>query len=146
MLPDSAKQATRTPWQPLPVYLVGGAVRDALLGLPVVRDTLGRHRRHTRIPWTERFINRLANSFPVFLTPRTKKNTPLLAKKKASGRLHWFYFVTFAPRHSAMKRFRTSRPDQSMQIAQDQSNLIDPSAMDSRTYTTEYFVHVSMHL
>jgi tRNA nucleotidyltransferase (CCA-adding enzyme) len=76
------------------VYLVGGAVRDALLGLPVKeRDwvVVGA----TPEEMTSKGFRPVGKDFPVFLHPRTKEEHALARTERKSGRgYHGFTFHT----------------------------------------------------
>jgi tRNA nucleotidyltransferase (CCA-adding enzyme) len=83
--PSSRAAAPDAAVQGLDVYLVGGAVRDALLGLPagdrdwvVVGATPEQMARRGFIP--------VGGDFPVFLHPQTKEEYALARTERKSGR------------------------------------------------------------
>ncbi len=85
-------------------YLVGGAVRDGLLGhfhtahqparrQPACRPRLGRRRRHARgDDWRSGFLP-VGRDFPVFLHPRTREEYALARTERKTARgYHGFAF------------------------------------------------------
>lgn len=77
-------------------YLVGGAVRDALLGRPVVeRDwvVVGATAEEMLVAG----FTRVGNDFPVFLHPKTREEYALARTERKSGRGHGGFVCDFSP-------------------------------------------------
>ena len=76
------------------VYLVGGAVRDSLLGLPF-------HERDwvvvgaTKEELTDKGYKQIGKNFPVFLHPETKEEYALARKERKTGAGHKAFSFTF---------------------------------------------------
>jgi len=80
----------------LDVYLVGGAVRDELLGRPVAdRDwvVIGA----TRQELLELGYRQIGNDFPTFLHPDTKDEYALARTERKSGKGHTGFICDFGP-------------------------------------------------
>ncbi|WCN08349.1 tRNA nucleotidyltransferase [Marinomonas mediterranea] len=78
------------------VYLVGGAVRDALLGLPVYdKDwvVVGA----TPEEMVSEGYQAVGKQFPVFLHPKTKEEYALARKERKSGQGYTGFICDFAP-------------------------------------------------
>ena len=107
------------------IYLVGGAVRDKLLGLAVTeRDwvvvgaTVGQLTRQGYLP--------VGKDFPVFLHPRTKEEYALARTERKSGRGHKG-FVCDASETVTLEEDLARRDLTINAIAEDQTGrLIDP--------------------
>ena len=72
------------------IYLVGGAVRDQLLGLPI------KDRDWVVVGATPEMLlaqgyQQVGKDFPVFLNPETMKNMHLLVQNENQVRLHRIY-------------------------------------------------------
>ncbi|GAA0223447.1 tRNA nucleotidyltransferase [Marinomonas primoryensis] len=111
-----------TPYQ---VYLVGGAVRDALLGLPVVDHdwvVTGATPEYLE----QKGYQQVGKQFPVFLHPRSKEEYALARKEKKQGEGYTGFICDFAP--DIRLEEDLERRDLTINaIAQDQDgNLIDP--------------------
>src|SRR5258706_11305978 len=107
------------------VYLVGGAVRDQLLGLPVQdRDfvVVGA----TPEQMVARGFKAVGSDFPVFLHPQTKEEYALARTERKSGRGYKGFTVYAAPDVTLEDDLR--RRDLTINaMAQDESGkLIDP--------------------
>ncbi|MCV2401535.1 tRNA nucleotidyltransferase [Marinomonas sp. C2222] len=69
---------------PYSVYLVGGAVRDALLGLPVIdRDWVVTGATPEQLE--QQGYQQVGKQFPVFLNPKTKEEYALARREKKQG-------------------------------------------------------------
>lgn len=107
------------------VYLVGGAVRDALLGLPV-------HDRDYVVVGAEveemlaAGYRQVGRDFPVFLHPDTGEEYALARTERKSGRGHRGFAFAFSPDVSLAEDLR--RRDLTVNaMAQDGAgNIIDP--------------------
>ena len=78
------------------VYLVGGAVRDELLGLPIVdRDWLVTGATPASL-LTDGYTQ-VGKQFPVFLHPRTKEEYALARTEKKHGQGYTGFICDFAP-------------------------------------------------
>ncbi|MGB9578022.1 MAG: multifunctional CCA tRNA nucleotidyl transferase/2'3'-cyclic phosphodiesterase/2'nucleotidase/phosphatase, partial [Halothiobacillaceae bacterium] len=78
------------------IYLVGGAVRDALLGLPV------RERDYVVVGATpadmlEHGFRPVGKDFPVFLHPETNEEYALARTERKSGRGYHGFVVHASP-------------------------------------------------
>lgn len=107
------------------IYLVGGAVRDKLLGIPVKdRDwvvtgsTPGEMKKHGFVP--------VGKDFPVFLHPQTKEEFALARTERKSG--HGYTGFTFHAAPDVCLEDDLVRRDLTINaIAEDSDgNLIDP--------------------
>lgn len=86
--------------QPKQVYLVGGAVRDCLLGIPVHdRDFMVTGMTQKSL-LSQGFL-RVGKSFPVFLHPTTFEEYALARTEKKTGDKHTDFSVIFTPNISA---------------------------------------------
>ena len=103
------------------IYLVGGAIRDSLLGLEVLEKD-----------WVvvgsseEELTKKVGKDFPVFLHPDTKEEYALARKEKKSGKGHkafeFAFDATVTLEEDLLRRDLTINA-----IAQDEAgNLIDP--------------------
>lgn len=69
---------------PYSIYLVGGAVRDALLGLPVIdRDWVVTGATPEQLE--QQGYQQVGKQFPVFLNPKTKEEYALARREKKQG-------------------------------------------------------------
>ena len=106
-------------------YLVGGAVRDELLGLDVT-EKIGWSLAHPRkIFWIKNF-KKVGKDFPVFIHPQTKEEYALARLEKKSGKGHKGFDFNFDPsvtlEEDLMRRDLTINA-----IAKDsKGNFIDP--------------------
>ena len=69
------------------IYLVGGAIRDSLLGLEVLEKdwvVVGSSEEEL----TKKGYKKIGKDFPVFLHPDTKEEYALARKEKKSGKGH----------------------------------------------------------
>ena len=78
-------------------YVVGGAVRDELLGLPVQDQRLRSRRRDARGDGRAGASSRSARTFPVFLHPKTHEEYALARTERKSGRGYKGFTVHAAP-------------------------------------------------
>jgi tRNA nucleotidyltransferase (CCA-adding enzyme) len=111
-----------TPYQ---VYLVGGAVRDSLLSLPVVdRDWVVTGATPEQLE--QQGFQQVGKQFPVFLHPKSKEEYALARKEKKQGEGYTGFICDFSPDISLEEDLE--RRDLTINaIAQDQhGNLIDP--------------------
>ncbi len=114
----TAQAATRT-------YLVGGAVRDALLGVkPRERDWVVTGATPEAL--TEQGFRQVGASFPVFLHPETQEEYALARTERKQGQGYHGFTVDFHPGVTLEQDLE--RRDLTINaIAQDeQGNLIDP--------------------
>jgi tRNA nucleotidyltransferase (CCA-adding enzyme) len=106
-------------------YLVGGAVRDKLLGLPTKdRDwvVVGA----TRAQMLEQGFAQVGNDFPVFLHPKTKEEHALARTERKTAPGHGG-FVFDANEHVTLEQDLSRRDLTINAIAQaDDGELIDP--------------------
>ena len=114
-----------TPQENLDCYLVGGAVRDELLGLPVKdRDwvVVGA----TPEKMLELGFTPIGKDFPVFLHPHTKEEYALARTERKSGR-GYKGFTVYASEEVTLEQDLLRRDLTVNAIAKDQQgNLIDP--------------------
>ena len=111
-----------TPYQ---VYLVGGAVRDALLELPVIdHDWVVTGATPEQLE--EKGFQQVGKQFPVFLHPKSKEEYALARKEKKQGEGYTGFSCDFSPDISLEEDLE--RRDLTINaIAQDQDgSLIDP--------------------
>lgn len=79
-------------------YLVGGAVRDALLGLPV-KDKDWVVVGATPAEMLALGYQQVGKDFPVFLHPQTHEEYALARTERKSGQgIHWLYLLCRAGR------------------------------------------------
>jgi len=107
------------------VYLVGGAIRDSLLGLPF-------HERDwvvvgaTKEELTDKGYKQIGKDFPVFLHPETKEEYALARKERKTGSGHKAFSFEF-DRNVSLEEDLERRDITINAIAQDENgNLIDP--------------------
>ena len=91
------------------IYLVGGAVRDELLGLPV------KERDYVVVGATPEEMVRLGfkpvgKDFPVFLHPKTHEEYALARTERKSGRGYKGFTVYASPGGHARRRPQAPRP------------------------------------
>lgn len=114
-----------TPQENLDCYLVGGAVRDELLGLPVTdRDwvVIG----STPEKMQERGFTPIGNDFPVFLHPHSNEEYALARTERKSGR-GYKGFTVYADEKVTLEQDLLRRDLTINAIAKDHNgNLIDP--------------------
>lgn len=106
-------------------YLVGGAVRDQLLGLPIKdRDwvVVG----ETPESLKQKGFQQVGNDFPVFIHPKTKEEYALARTERKQGHGYTGFICDFSPQISLEEDL--IRRDLTINaIAQDElGNLIDP--------------------
>lgn len=78
------------------VYLVGGAVRDALLNIPVVdRDWVVTGATPEQLE--QQGYQQVGKQFPVFLNPKTKEEYALARKEKKQGAGYTGFICDFSP-------------------------------------------------
>ena len=107
------------------IYLVGGAIRDSLLGLEVLEKdwvVVGSSEEEL----TKKGYKKIGKDFPVFLHPDTKEEYALARKEKKSGKGHkafeFAFDATVTLEEDLLRRDLTINA-----IAQDEEgNLIDP--------------------
>ncbi len=107
------------------VYLVGGAVRDALLNIPVVdRDWVVTGATPEQLE--QQGYQQVGKQFPVFLNPKSKEEYALARKEKKQGAGYTGFICDFSPNISLEEDLE--RRDLTINaIAQTQDgNLIDP--------------------
>ena len=69
------------------IYLVGGAVRDELLGIPSKeKDWVVVDSSHQEM--TKNGFKRVGKNFPVYIHPETKEEYALARKEKKTGKGH----------------------------------------------------------
>ena len=107
------------------VYLVGGAVRDSLLGLPF-------HERDwvvvgaTKEELTDKGYKQIGKDFPVFLHPDTKEEYALARKERKTGAGHKAFSFEF-DKNVSLEEDLERRDITINAIAQDdEGNFIDP--------------------
>ena len=107
------------------IYLVGGAIRDSLLGLEVFeRDWVVVGSSQEEL--IKKGFKKIGKDFPVFLHPDTKEEYALARKEKKSGKGHkafdFIFDTTVSLEEDLLRRDLTINA-----IAQDEEgNLIDP--------------------
>ena len=79
------------------IYLVGGAVRDELLGLPVRRARLGGRRRAPGGAAWRAGYKPVGKDFPVFLHPQTGEEYALARTERKTGPGYRGFETLFAP-------------------------------------------------
>ncbi|MGJ8647621.1 MAG: tRNA nucleotidyltransferase [Marinomonas colpomeniae] len=107
------------------VYLVGGAVRDALLNIPVVdRDWVVTGATPEQLE--QQGYQQVGKQFPVFLNPKSKEEYALARKEKKQGAGYTGFICDFSPDISLEEDLE--RRDITINaIAKTQDgNLIDP--------------------
>src|SRR3990167_7190484 len=108
------------------IYLVGGAVRDQLLGIPV------KERDYVVVGATEEDMRRLGytqvgKEFPVFLHPKTKEEYALArAERKVTAGYKGFTFDTSQEVNLENDLKRRDLTINAMAIDQETNHLIDP--------------------
>lgn len=110
---------------PYNVYLVGGAVRDALLELPVIdHDWVVTGATPEQLE--KKGFQQVGKQFPVFLHPKSKEEYALARKEKKQGEGYTGFICDFSPDISLEEDLE--RRDLTINaIAQDESGtLIDP--------------------
>ncbi len=107
------------------IYLVGGAVRDQLLNLPVKdRDWLVVGATPAQL--LRQGYQQVGKDFPVFLHPHTKEEYALARTEKKAGRGYTGFICDFSP-HISLEQDLMRRDLTINAIAQDQQgNLHDP--------------------
>ena len=107
------------------VYLVGGAVRDSLLGLPFhERDWLVVGA--TKEELTDKGYKQIGKDFPVFLHPETKEEYALARKERKTGAGHKAFSFEF-DKNVSLEEDLERRDITINAIAQDdEGNFIDP--------------------
>ncbi|MBP9731710.1 MAG: multifunctional CCA tRNA nucleotidyl transferase/2'3'-cyclic phosphodiesterase/2'nucleotidase/phosphatase, partial [Moraxellaceae bacterium] len=78
------------------IYLVGGAVRDSLLGRPVHEKdwvVVGAHPEEL----TSQGYRAVGKDFPVFLHPETQEEYALARTERKSGSGHTGFICAFSP-------------------------------------------------
>ncbi|WP_137169222.1 tRNA nucleotidyltransferase [Marinomonas sp. FW-1] len=111
--------------QPYQVYLVGGAVRDALLELPVIdHDWVVTGAIPEQLE--QQGFQQVGKQFPVFLHPKNKEEYALARKEKKQGEGYTGFICDFSPDISLEEDLE--RRDLTINaIAQDENGtLIDP--------------------
>lgn len=111
--------------QPYQVYLVGGAVRDALLELPVIdHDWVVTGAIPEQLE--QQGFQQVGKQFPVFLHPKNKEEYALARKEKKQGEGYTGFICDFSPDISLEEDLE--RRDLTINaIAQDKNGmLIDP--------------------
>ena len=107
------------------IYLVGGAVRDRLLGLPVQEKdwvVVGQ----TREAMLKQGYQQVGKDFPVFLHPETQEEYALARTERKKGR-GYSGFEVFANPSVSLEQDLARRDLTINAIAEDaQGNLIDP--------------------
>ncbi|ART82087.1 multifunctional CCA tRNA nucleotidyl transferase/2'3'-cyclic phosphodiesterase/2'nucleotidase/phosphatase [Oceanisphaera profunda] len=118
------------------IYLVGGAVRDALLGLPVVdRDYVVVGALPEQL--LQQGYQQVGKDFPVFLHPKSKDEYALARTERKSGSGYNGFICDFGPNITLEEDL--SRRDLTINaIAQDENGMLfDPyggqADLDSRT-------------
>ncbi|MCB5161031.1 tRNA nucleotidyltransferase [Marinomonas algarum] len=111
-----------TPYQ---VYLVGGAVRDRLLGLPVVdRDWVVTGATPEQLE--QQGYQQVGKQFPVFLHPKNKEEYALARREKKQGEGYTGFICDFSP-NIPLEEDLARRDLTINAMAQDsQGQLIDP--------------------
>jgi len=106
-------------------YLVGGAVRDALLGLPVSdRDWVVTGA--TSEDLISQGFRQIGNDFPCFLHPQTQEEYALARTERKSGSGHQGFICDFGP-HTSLEEDLSRRDLTINAIAKDNNDrLIDP--------------------
>ena len=107
------------------VYVVGGAVRDELLGLPV------QDRDHVVVGATPEEMVRegykpVGKDFPVFLHPRTHEEYALARTERKSGRGYKGFTVYAAPEVTLEDDLRRRDLTINAMARDEQGNLVDP--------------------
>ena len=107
------------------VYLVGGAVRDKLLGIPVKEKdwvVVGSTPQEMR----DKGYRQVGKDFPVFLHPDTNEEYALARKERSTGPGHTAFNFSYSPNVTLEEDL--SRRDVTINaIAMDDAgNLIDP--------------------
>ncbi|WP_040975650.1 multifunctional CCA addition/repair protein [Necropsobacter massiliensis] len=107
------------------IYLVGGAVRDQLLNLPVKdRDWLVVGATPAQL--LQQGYQQVGKDFPVFLHPHSKEEYALARTEKKAGRGYTGFICDFSP-HISLEQDLMRRDLTINAIAQDQQgNLHDP--------------------
>ena len=107
------------------VYLVGGAVRDSLLGLPFHEKdwvVVGA----TKEELTDKGYKQIGKDFPVFLHPDTKEEYALARKERKTGAGHKAFSFEF-DKNVSLEEDLERRDITINAIAQDdEGNFIDP--------------------
>lgn len=122
-------------------YVVGGAVRDALLGLPVAdRDwvVVG----STVEEMLARGFQQVGKDFPVFLHPETREEYALARTERKSGKGHGGFVCHAAPDVSLEDDLRRRDLTINAIARDDQGRLIDPHG-GVRDLQQRIFRHVS---
>lgn len=123
------------------VYLVGGAVRDRLLNIPVIdRDWVVTGATPEQLE--QQGYQKVGKQFPVFLNPTNKEEYALARKEKKQGEGYTGFICDFSPDISLEEDLE--RRDLTINaIAQDQNGtLIDPFN-GAQDLANRLFRHVS---
>ena len=107
-------------------YLVGGAVRDELLGLPIKERDWGRCRQHAPSKCSQLATWKKTVQFQVYLDPELGEEHSLARTETVSGSGHRGFVISYAPDISLEADLR--RRDLTINaIAKSESGeLIDP--------------------
>jgi tRNA nucleotidyltransferase (CCA-adding enzyme) len=107
------------------IYLVGGAVRDELLGLPVKdRDWLVTG--HTPEEMIAKGYQQVGKQFPVFLHPQSKEEYALARTEKKQGQGYTGFACDFAPDITVEEDLLRRDLTINAIAKDDQGQLIDP--------------------
>ena len=107
------------------IYLVGGAVRDKLLGLPIKdRDWVIVGARQQDI--LDLGYAQVGNDFPVFLHPKTKEEYALARTERKSGRGYGGFTFHASPEVTLEEDLIRRDLTINAMAEDDQQNLTDP--------------------
>ena len=107
------------------IFLVGGAVRDRLLGRPVTeRDHVVVGARPEEL--TARGFRPVGRDFPVFLHPDTKEEYALARTERKSGRGHTGFICDFSPDITLEEDLRRRDLTVNAMAEADDGTVIDP--------------------
>ncbi|VEH66602.1 multifunctional CCA protein [Rodentibacter pneumotropicus] len=117
------------------IYLVGGAVRDQLLGLPVKdRDWVVVGATAERL--LSKGYQQVGKDFPVFLNPNTKEEYALARTERKSGKGYTGFICDFSPNITLEQDLIRRDLTINAMAIDDQGNLHDPyhgkSDLDNR--------------
>lgn len=123
------------------VYLVGGAVRDELLGLPIVdRDWLVTGATPEQL--LDQGYQQVGKKFPVFLHPNTKEEYALARTEKKQGAGYTGFICDFSPNISLEEDLR--RRDLTINaIAKDHEGVLHDPYQGQQDINNRVFRHVS---